>query len=175
MHRIPRASVIVPRQATVLAVDFPRVCLLLCPTHSYELTFAMDIGQIVSTSRVIFGILCIVARNFQKISPCSGLKKKSAYISLIGKYFRGNYPFSILSFITNHCNRVCFVWLVLDFLPFFSMSIALTLSWWTLSSSTAYTCPSMKYIDHRHCVKASYAPTILASVELFPFIFCPIQ
>ena len=30
----------------------------------------------------------------------------------------------------------------------------------------------MKYLDYRHGGKALYAPTILTSVELLPFIFC---
>ena len=29
----------------------------------------------------------------------------------------------------------------------------------------------MKYIDHRHCGRASFNPNILASVELLPFIY----
>ena len=30
----------------------------------------------------------------------------------------------------------------------------------------------MKFLDHRHCDKALSSPTILASVEIFPFIIC---
>ena len=46
------------------------------------------------------------------------------------------------------------------------------LSWQNSSSSTAYTCPSMKYINRRNCGRLSYATTILASVEILPFMFC---
>ena len=52
------------------------------------------------------------------------------------------------------------------------MRIALMLFWRKLSSSNAYPCPSMNYIDHRHCGKALSDPTILDSVELLPFNFC---
>ena len=64
-----------------------------------------------------------------------------------------------------------FVCFVLDSLPLFSMIVALMLSWRNFRSSTAYTCTSMKYIDHRNCGKASYTTTILASIEIVQIIF----
>ena len=67
---------------------------------------------------------------------------------------------------------MCFVRFVLDYLPIFSMSITLMLSWCNLRSPTAYPSPSSKYLDHRHYGKALSYPTISASVELLPFIFC---
>ena len=46
------------------------------------------------------------------------------------------------------------------------------LSWWNLSSSTAYPCPSINYLNRNHYGKALSSPTIVASVELLPFLFC---
>ena len=40
------------------------------------------------------------------------------------------------------------------------------------SSFTAYPCPSMKYLTHRHCGKLSSSPTISFYIEILPFIFC---
>ena len=51
------------------------------------------------------------------------------------------------------------------------MSMAPMLSWLKSISSTAYLCPSINYLNHRHCGKAFSAPTISASVEIIPFIF----
>ena len=45
------------------------------------------------------------------------------------------------------------------------------LAWWKLSSSTAYPWPSINSLNHRHCGKESYDPTIYASVDILPFIF----
>ena len=67
---------------------------------------------------------------------------------------------------------MCFVCFMFDSFPLFSMSILLMLSWWNSIYSTAYACPSMKYLNHRQCGKALSAPTILASVEILTFIFC---
>ena len=88
------------------------------------------------------------------------------------QYFSDKYPFSIRSLIMKYRNWVCFFWFILDSLRLFSINIALMLSWWQSSSSTAYTCPSINYLYHRHCGKASSAPTVSASAELPPSIFC---
>ena len=53
VHILPRSSLHVPPQASVLAVAVPRVYLSFFLTHSYEVTLLMDIGHIISTSRVI--------------------------------------------------------------------------------------------------------------------------
>ena len=67
---------------------------------------------------------------------------------------------------------MCFVRFMIESLAFFSMSIALMLYWRNLISSTAYTCTSTDYLDHRHCGKTLSATTILDSVEILPFILC---
>ena len=125
----------------------------------------------MSTSRVLLGITCIIARNIWNIAPCNVLMKKSAYIYPVRQYFMEKFPLSIQYFIKKYRNQMCFVRFMLDSLPLFSMSIALMLSWWNSSSSTAYPYPSIKYLNHRHCGKASSSPTISASVEVLPFNF----
>ena len=65
-----------------------------------------------------------------------------------------------------------FVSFVLDSLPLSSMNIALTIFWKNSISSAAYPCLSIKCLDHRHYGKALSDTTILASVELPPFILC---
>ena len=132
----------------------------------------MALGQLMSTSGVLLGIPCIIARNIQNVSPCSGLVNNYEYISPVDKYFREKYPFSIRYFINKYCNRMCFFRFVIDYLPLFYMSKALILSWWELSSSTAYPFPSMEYLGHRHCGKAFSDTNILSSIELLLFIFC---
>ena len=76
------------------------------------------------------------------------------------------------SLINKYFNQICFVRFLLDSFPLLFMSIALVLSCRELSSSAIYPCPSIKYMNHRDCGKASSAPSILASVEILPFIFC---
>ena len=98
--------------------------------------------------------------------------KKSAYISLAGQYFSDKSFFSIRSLKKKYRTWMCFFRFILKYFQFFSMIIALILSWWNLRSSTVYPFPSMKNIYHRHCGKASSIPTILTSVDLLPFIFC---
>ena len=145
------------------------VCMLFFPTQSYEVTLAVDLEHIMSKSELLSEIHCIINRNIQNVAPCSGLANKSTYISPVGQYFRDTSPLSIRSFIKNHRTWIFFVCFVLDSSPLFSMGIALMLSWWISISSTKYSCPSMKYLDQRHCGKVLSAPTILNSVELFPF------
>ena len=123
------------------------------------------------TSRVLLGIPCIIARNIRNIALCNGLVKKSAYISPVRHYFMEKLLLSMQYFINKYRNHMCFVRFMLDCLTIFFMSISLMLSWCNSSSSTAYPYPSIKYLNHRHCGKASSAPTISASVELLPFNF----
>ena len=66
---------------------------------------------------------------------------------------------------------MCFVGFMIYSFPLFYMRITLVLSWWNSISSTAYPCPSIKYIDRRCCGKALYPPTILDSVDIVPFFF----
>ena len=151
---------------------FTRVCLLFCTTHYCEVNLTMDLGQLMSTSRLILRVPCITSCNHRNVSPCSGLVKKSAYISLIRLYFSEKYLFLIRLLIKNYCTRMCFFFFVLDSFPFFYIIVALILSCCNSSSSTVYPCPSINYLDHRHCGKASSAPTISDSIEILPFIFC---
>ena len=76
-------------QESMMAVAVPCVWMLLCSEQSCEVNLAMDLGQIMSTLGVLLGIPCIISRNRHNIDPCSGLVKKSAYISTVGQYFRG--------------------------------------------------------------------------------------
>ena len=148
MHRIPRSSVHIPPRSSMIAVAVPCVCPSFCTRHACELTLAMALGHIISTYGVLLGIPCIISWNRHNMAPCHGLVKISAYIYPIRQYIRDNSLFSIQSFIKKYHTQVCFVFFVLDSLPFFFMRVALLLSWCNSSSTTAYPCPSMKYIDH---------------------------
>ena len=61
---------------------------------------------------------------------------------------------------------------LLEYFSLFSMIIALMLSWWNLSFSTTYTCPSIKDLDHSHYGKESSTPIIWYSIDILPFIIC---
>ena len=167
-----RASVHVPPRASVIMVDVPGVYLSFYTAHSCDSTVAMALGHIMYKSGILSRIIYIIDRNRRNVAPCSVLVKKSAYISPVGQYFRYKSLFSIQYFIKKYRTRMFFVRFLLESFPLFSMSIALMLSWWKSSFSTAYPCPSMKYLNHSHCGKASSALTMLASFELLPFIFC---
>ena len=125
-------------------------------------------------SGVLLGIPFIISRNRQNVAPCSGLVKKSAFISPVRQYFSDKSPLPIQYFIKRYRTQMCFVLFILEYLQLFSMSIALRLSWWNLSSFAAYPCPSINYIDHRHCGKSSCAPNISASVDLLPYFFASV-
>ena len=84
MYRLTRASVHMPPRASMLAVDVPRVCFSFCKTHSCELTLALALGHIMSISRVILGIPCIIAQNLWNIAPWNVLVNKNAYIYPVG-------------------------------------------------------------------------------------------
>ena len=144
----------------MLVVDVLCVYLSFYPTHSCEITFCVDIVHLMSTSRVLSGITCIISRNLRNVAPSSGLGKKSAYISPIRHYFRDNSPFSIRYLIKKFLARICFFCFVIYYLLLFSIIIALMLSWWNSIPSTTHPCPSMRYINHRQCVKSSSAPTV---------------
>ena len=131
----------------------------------------MNLGQLMSTSWVLSKIPCIIPHNWRNVAPFSGLVNKSAYISPIGNYFRENSPLLIHSFIKKYYNWMCFFLFMIYSLPLVFMSTSLVLSWWYLSSSNAYPCPSTKYLNHRHCGKVSSSTTISSSVELLPFVF----
>ena len=172
VHGFPWSSMHLPPRASMILVAVLNVCLTFCPTHSCEVNFNMALGHLIFKSEVLSRIPCIIAQNLRNVAPCSGLVKKSAYISPIGQYFRDKSQFSIRYFIKKYHNQMCFVCFVLVSSPFFSMSIALMLSWRNSIFSASYPCPSIKYLGHRCCGTASSDPTISASVDLLQFIFC---
>ena len=94
VHVLPQASVHAPPQEYVLAVSVPCVYMLFYPIYSCEVTLAVALRYIFSTSGFLSGIPFIIARNRRKVSPCSGLVKESANI----------FPSSIIS-VTSPCSR----------------------------------------------------------------------
>ena len=158
-------------QESVLMIDVNHVCMLFWTTHYCEVTLDMALGKLMSISGVLSEIPCIISRNRRNVTPCNGLVNKSSYISPVRQYFSDKSPFSIIYFIKKYHIWILFVRFILDYLPLFSMSILPILYWQNLISFTECTCPPMKYIDHRQCGKALSSPTILASVELLPFVF----
>ena len=128
-HRLLREFMHMPLQAFMVAVAVNHVCLLFCLTHYCEVTLAMALWQLMYTSKVLLGIISIISWNLRNVAPCNGLVKKSAYISPVGQYFRKKCLFSIRSFINKYSTRMWFFCFVLDYLPLFSISIALMLSW----------------------------------------------
>ena len=55
----------------MLVVYVPRVYLLFYPTQSYEVNLAKYLGQLMYTSGVISGIVCIIAHNLPNVAPCN--------------------------------------------------------------------------------------------------------
>ena len=146
-------SVHVLPHTPVLPVDILCDSLSLCWTHSYEVTLVMDIWQVMYTYGILSGIPYITSQKLWNVSPCSGLVKKSSNISFVGQYLSDKSPLSMKYLINKYCTRIWFVRFMIDYFPLFSMSIALILSWTNYSSSTIYTCHSIKYLDHRDCGK----------------------
>ena len=68
VNGIPRVSVQVPPQAYMLAVAVPQVSLLFFPTHSCEVTLAMDLIQLMSTYGVLLVIPYIISRNLYNVA-----------------------------------------------------------------------------------------------------------
>ena len=59
----------------------------------------------------------------------------------------------------------------LDALIFFSICIALWLSWHRLLSFIVYSCPSKKYLVHNICGSIPLVTISSVSIELFQFSF----
>ena len=66
----------------------------------------------------------------------------------------------------------CLVIFIELFSPFSYSRIVILLSWFKIVCSTLYHCDYIKILVHNIRLDLSYAPTNLASVLLFVFIFC---
>mmetsp|Transcript_19868 Transcript_19868/g.22532 ORF Transcript_19868/g.22532 Transcript_19868/m.22532 type:complete len:102 (+) Transcript_19868:298-603(+) len=87
----------------------------------------------------------MTALNFRNSAPCKGLVKKSANISSVGQYSMDISPLSIRSLTKKYLMWICLELPVHDFLPFFSMRVALTLSWYPLTFGGGCPWASTKY------------------------------
>ena len=94
MRMLPRMSVLsvetpmhVLSQTPVPAVDDWCVYFMFCPKNSCEATLVIDLGNLISTSRVLLGITYTISQNCHNVATFSGLLNKSANIYPEGQYF----------------------------------------------------------------------------------------
>ena len=96
---------------------------------------------------------------------------KSVTILSVWQYSNQMSPFSSLSWMKKYLVSVCFVRLKLDKRPFFSSSIALMLSWYSVALSTSKPWFWRNAFVHNTCCDASWTPTSLLIVEHVALIF----
>ena len=80
--------------------------------------------------------------NFLNSDPCNGFVNMSAIISFVDLYSTLTSPYSTLSLTKKYLILMCLVRSDVDF-PFFTSSIVLMLSWYTVAASMEYPCAMM--------------------------------
>ena len=97
---------------------------------------------------------------------------KSATILSVWQYSKPMSSFYILFCMKKYLVSMCFFQLKLDARPFFSSSIALMSSWYSVALITSKPWFWRNAFVHNHCGDASCTPTSLLIVELVALIFC---
>ena len=114
----------------------------------------------------------ITLLNFLNSSPINGFVKKSSNIKFVGQYSTLISPLYILSFINKYLICICMEFPVYELRLFFSIRIALWLSWCITFFSIPQPCALMNIMNHILYGTHLPIPTNSDYVELFMFIFC---
>ena len=118
-----------------------------------------------------FDIPIMRSLNSKNFFPWSGFFVKSATILLVWHYSNPMSLFSIRSWMKKYLILMCFFRIELDARPFFSVSIALMLSWYSVDFFTSKPWLWRNAFFHKTYGDASQTPTSSLIVELVALIF----